>query len=117
MSELADEAIRELGEAAIADEWGSLKSRLKRIEARIEALQEEFRRRNVKTMQGAKFSVTVNVSRFDGIDVQGARDALGAAWCKNHKRPVVRTTYAVDAVKAEKEAPAQTKPRGAKAAG
>lgn len=102
--------LAKLGKGELADRWGPLKVRAKAIDEQIEALKEEFDRRGLSVVAGAKFSVVKSSRSFDGLDIKGIRAEMGASWCRAHGQTVTRTTYEVAPIGGEK------KPRANKAA-
>ena len=82
-----------MSKAELADAFGPIVLALKPLEKRAEAFKAEFERRGVTLLSGEKFAVMRGESSFDGVDIDAAKAALGAAWCDAHKRKVTRVSW------------------------
>jgi hypothetical protein len=104
MSKADEIPLTKLPKAELADKWGALKARLKKIDAEIDLLKEEFERRRLTVVEGAKFSVVRSTRSFEALDIKGVRAEMGPAWCAEHSSPSNRVTYEVRALSAEERA-------------
>jgi hypothetical protein len=96
--------LNKLPKAELADKWGALKVRAKKIDGEIDVLKEEFERRGLTVVEGAKFSVVKSCRSFDALDIKGIRAEMGPAWCDQRSRPSNRVTYEVNPLSAEQRA-------------
>jgi hypothetical protein len=85
-------------QAEIADRWGALKRRAAKIGDEIEALKQEFERRELLSAKGLKFTIVKSVRAFASLDVKAIRAEMGAAWCAERERESERTTYEVNPI-------------------
>jgi hypothetical protein len=57
----------------LVDRWGGLRSKLKKLEAEIEPLKEEFERRGLSVVAGEAWGVARSESTFASLDVKAIR--------------------------------------------
>ena len=61
----------------LVDRWGALRSRLKKLEAKVEPLKEEFERRGLRVVAGETWGVARSESTFASLDVKAIRAEMG----------------------------------------
>ena len=77
----------------LVDRWGALRSRLKKLDAEIEPLKEEFERRGLRVVAGETWGVARSESTFSSLDVKAIRAEMGPEWCAKREKPQTRVFY------------------------
>ena len=77
----------------LVDRWGALRSRLKKLEAEIEPLKEEFERRSLRVVVGETWGVARSESTFASLDLKAIRAEMGPEWCAKREKPQMRVFY------------------------
>ena len=77
----------------LVDRWGGLRSKLKKLEAEIEPLKEEFERRGLSVVAGEAWGVARSESSFASLDVKAIRAEMGPEWCARQEKPQTRVFY------------------------
>ncbi len=77
----------------LVDRWGGLRARLKKLEADIEPLKEEFERRGLTVVAGETWGVARSESTFASLEVKAIRVEMGPEWCAKREKPQTRVFY------------------------
>ena len=77
----------------LVDRWGGLRSKLKKLEAEIEPLKEEFERRGLRVVAGESWGVARSESTFASLDVKAIRAEMGPEWRPRREKPQTRVFY------------------------
>jgi hypothetical protein len=71
-----------LGDAALADEFGRVDSISKAAETELKALKDEFKARRLSAATGDAFAVTETEQIAGRLDAKAVRDYLGAVYSR-----------------------------------
>ncbi len=89
-----------LSKEQLVDRWGGLRSKLKKLEAEIEPLKEEFERRGLSVVAGEAPGPRANARArrslrvwFASLDVKAIRAEMGPEWCAKREKPQTRIFY------------------------
>ncbi len=82
----------------LADEWGPLSAKLKRVQERLETLKAEFELRKLTVAQGEAFVVVKNVTAQKRFSSESAKAEMGEDWYAKHQKPSSRTEFVVTAL-------------------
>jgi hypothetical protein len=81
----------------LADQLGTLKADIAKLEVREKALRDELVRRGSPSIEGTVYSATITDAVRWTLDIKALKAEMGAGWYDAHCRQSVVTTVAVKA--------------------
>jgi uncharacterized alkaline shock family protein YloU len=79
----------------LANEYGVLKAQADHLAKRLDAIKDEFKRRQVETAEGSQFTVTLGVTVSRRLDTTALKAALGEDICREYEKETTATVVRV----------------------
>lgn len=84
-----------ISNTSLADEIGALDAQIKALTEQLNALKDEAKARNLDSIEGKLFTVSIDKSIRASLDTASVKQELGQAWYDDHCKLAEVTTVRI----------------------